>query len=160
MDWTSDIRKHLIQLKAETAKMLRDKENESEIPKDWLLSEFLTYEQRLKNIYRSVVKLESWLRIKYKPPPVLPDTKRTSGTTPNDGVPLTERLDKVGLRSQFFNLLSSCYRSATLSQHSKSLIPNMRRVFAKCKRNTKLNCSGGHRSHPRTLIPSFKLSTV
>ena len=99
MDWTSDIRKHLIQLKAETAKMLRDKEKESEIPKDWLQSEFLTYEQRLKNIYLSLIKFESSLKIKYKPAPVIPDAKRISGPTPIDGVSLTERLDKVSLKT-------------------------------------------------------------
>ena len=128
MDWTSDIRKHLIQLKAETTRMLRDKEKESEIPKDWLLSEFLTYEQRLKNIYHSVVKFENWLKIKYKPAPlplsnpqqdmvssspsavqVIADTGRISRPKPNDGVTLTERLDKVSFmhqRIQYFNLLS------------------------------------------------------
>ena len=119
MDWTSDIRKHLIQLKAETARMLRNKEKESEIPKDWLLSEFLTYEQRLKNIYHSVVKFENWLEIKYKPAPlplsnprqdlipsspsavqVIPDTGRISRPKPNDSVSLTERLDKVSLKHQ------------------------------------------------------------
>ena len=117
MDWTSDIRKHLIQLKAETAKMLRDKEKESEIPKDWLLSEFLTYEQRLKNVYHSVVKFEYWLKIKYKPAPlpnprqnlvpsslsaaqVIPDSGNISHPIPNDGVSLTERLDKVSLKHQ------------------------------------------------------------
>jgi hypothetical protein len=123
MDWTSDIRKHLIQLKAETTKMLRDKEKVSEIPKDWLFSEFLTYEQRLKNIYHSVVKFEYWLKIKYKPArprqdfvlsspsavQVIPDSDTRTISCPNDGVALTERLDKVSLRHrspQFFNLLS------------------------------------------------------
>lgn len=128
MDWTSDIRKHLIQLKAETTKMLRDKEKESEIPKDWLLSEILTYEQRLKNVYHSVVKFENWLKIKYKPAPLplsnpqqdmvpsspsavqaTPDTGSISRSKPNDGVALTERLDKVSLmhkRPQLFNMLS------------------------------------------------------
>jgi hypothetical protein len=51
-------------LKAETAKVIQDKEKESEIQKDWLLSDFLTYEQRLKNIYYSIVKFESWLKTK------------------------------------------------------------------------------------------------
>ena len=125
IDWTSDIRKHLIQLKAETAKMLRDKEKEKEsgIPKDQLLSDFLTYEQRLKNIYHSVVKFEYRLKIRYKPAPLplsnlrqdlvpsspsgqaIPDTRRISRPKPNDGVPLTERLDKVSLKH---HLRSSC----------------------------------------------------
>ena len=119
IDWTSDIRKHLIQLKAETAKILRDKEKDSQIPKDRLLSDFLTYEQRLKNIYHSVVKFEHCLKIKYKPAPlplsnprqdlvpsspsaaqVIPDTGRISRPKPNDGIALTERLDKVSLKHQ------------------------------------------------------------
>ena len=97
MDWTSDIRKHLIQLKAETAKMLRDKENDPEI---------LIYEQRLKNIYDSVVKFEHRLKIKYKPSIPRQDL---APPKPNDSVSLTERLDGVSLkhqRPQFFNLLS------------------------------------------------------
>lgn len=94
--------------------MLRDKEKE--IPKDSLLSDFLSYEQRLKKIYRSVVKLESWLKIKYKPALLLPlskphdqqdlvsppspsavrsDTGRVSRSKSHDGAALTERLDKV-----------------------------------------------------------------
>jgi hypothetical protein len=122
MDWTSDIRKHLIQLKTETTKILRDKEKDSEIPKDWLLSEFLTYEQRLKNIYHSVVKFEYWLKIKYKPAAarqdlvlsspsavqVIPDTGRISCPKPNDGdVALTERLDKVSIKHLSIKVLSS-----------------------------------------------------
>lgn len=119
IDWTSDIRKHLIQLKAETTKMLRDKEKDSEIPKDRLLSDFLTYEQRLKNIYHSVVKFECWLKIKYKPVPLPLSNSRqefvpsspSARPKPNDGVALTERLDKVSLKlkhqmPQLFNLLS------------------------------------------------------
>jgi hypothetical protein len=110
IDWTSDIRKHLIQLKAETAKMLRDKEKDSNILKD---ADFLTYEQRLKKIYHSVVKFEYWLKIKFKPAPSLllsyprrdlvpsspssavQDIIDISRRKPNDGVALTERLDRV-----------------------------------------------------------------
>ena len=124
MHWTEDIRKHLIQLNKETTRMLRDKERESEISKDWLLSEILTYEHRLKSIYHSVVKFEYWLKIKYKPAPltllnprqdlvpsspslnqVIPDTGRISCPKLNDGVALTERLDKVSFK-RFFNLFS------------------------------------------------------
>jgi hypothetical protein len=140
MDWTSDIRKQLIQLKSETAKMLREKEKEkeSELSKDWLLSEFSTYEQRLRNLYRSIVKFEYWLKIKYKPAP-LPSTQQDS--SPNDDVPLTERLDKVSLKHQ--SLSSITYfpeiyylRSATPSLQSKPPVPNFLRVFSKSTKNT------------------------
>jgi hypothetical protein len=84
--------------------MIRDKEKESEIQKDWLLSDFLTYEQQLKIIYYSIVKFESWLKIKYKPAPVIPDTEKILGSAHNDGVSLTERLDKVSLKLLFYLL--------------------------------------------------------
>ncbi|KAF8812525.1 hypothetical protein BYT27DRAFT_7252046 [Phlegmacium glaucopus] len=110
IDWISDMRKHLIQLKVETAKILRDKENTSEISSP--LPDFLSYEQRLKNIYHSVVKFEQLLKIKSKPallplsnppeawvpPPslsqILPETRRNSNPIPH-GVALTERLDRI-----------------------------------------------------------------
>lgn len=127
IDWVSDIRKHLIQLKAETTKMLRDTENDSEILKESLLPDFLSYEQRLKSIYHSVVKFEQWLKIKPKsvllplsnprqalvPPPshlkILPDSGRNSHPEVNDSTALTKRLDNVSLnhrKPQLFYLLS------------------------------------------------------
>jgi hypothetical protein len=92
--------------------MLRDREKDSEIAKDFMLPDFSSYEQRLKKIYRSVVKFEYWLKIKYKPASlptskpqqdlvspspsvIIPDTGRISRPKPNDGAALTERLDKV-----------------------------------------------------------------
>ena len=157
MDWTSDIRKHLIQLKAETTKMLRDKEKDSEIPKDWLLSEFLTYEQRLKHIYHSVVKFEYWLKIKYKPArqdlvlsessssavQVIPDhTGRIPCPKPNDGVALTERLDKVSIKRLSIKVLSSsiCFpeirHSIILDPQLPHRIPNLpSRIFSTSLRN-------------------------
>lgn len=132
IDWTSNIRKDLILLKAETSKMLRDKDSEI-----LLLPDFSSYEQRLKKIYRSVVKFEYWLKIKHKPAflpsskpqqdlvspspsAIIPDTGRISRPKLNDGATLTERLDKViGILSSdtyFPEILSSpviSIRSAT-----------------------------------------------
>lgn len=112
IDWISGIRKQLIQVKAETARILRDKENGSEIPKDSSPNDFPSYEQRLKKIYHSTVKLECWLKIKYKPglsslsnprPALAPLPSTLAGRIlhpkPNDGTALTERLDKVSFKS-------------------------------------------------------------
>ena len=129
IDWTSSIRKNLIQLKAESAKMIREKEKDSKITKEWLLSEMSTYEQRLRNIYHSVIKFEYWLKIKYKPAllplsnpgrdlvpsspsgvQVISDSGRISPNS-NDDISLTERLDKVSLikYQSFSSLTYQCF---------------------------------------------------
>ena len=148
MDWTSDIRKHLIQLKAETVKILRDKEKESEIPKDWLLSEFLTYEQRLKNIYYSIAKFENWLKITYKPAPLrnppqpssscpsAADTGRTSSLIPNDGVSLTERLDKVSLKHLSLSSLPAFLKFILDPQHLHYIRSLPSRILFEALQNT------------------------
>jgi hypothetical protein len=129
----------------ETAKLLQEKEKNSEILKDSLLSDFLPYEERLKKIYRSVVKFEYWLKIKYKPPPpstVVPDT-RISSHKPNDSAPLTERLDKViqilsSSTSTCFPEISSPRhsRSATLSPHSRVPALNSHQIFSVFSKHT------------------------
>jgi len=143
IDWTSDIRKHLIQLKAETTRMLRDKTRDSEMPNGSSLSGFPSYEHRLKKIYHSVVKFEYWLKIKDKPallslskpqqdlesPPspsaAIPDTGRIScPSKPNDSAALTERLEKIRntlttfrtSRPEFSSNLSQIHQKIELHQ--------------------------------------------
>ena len=122
IDWISDIRKHLIKLKAETMKILRDKEKGQELAKASPFPDFLAYEQRLKNIYHSVVNFEQSLKIKPKPvllplsnlrqalvlpspSGVQPDTERISRPGLSDDATLTERLDKVSLNIESLNSL-------------------------------------------------------
>ena len=144
IDWISDIRKYLILLKAETRKILRDKEKGSELAKASPFPDFLAYEQRLKNIYHSVVNFEQSLKIKPKPvllplsnlrqalvlpssSGVQPDTERISRPGLSDDAALTERLDRVSLNIESLDS-SICFPQSlnpitSGPQHSHS-IPN------------------------------------
>ena len=165
IDWISDIRKDLIQLKAETTKMLRDKEKDSEIPRNSLLSDFLLYENRLKNVYHSVVKFECCLEIKYKPArpllplsnsrqvlvpqpqprspsaTVLPETGRILRPKPNASAVLTERLDRVSVLNLHMVetpeiITHHLQRSAALSPRFKPHVQNSQQIFSKSTKNT------------------------
>lgn len=135
IDWTSDIRKHLIRLKADTTKMLWDKQKDSNANGS-SLSAFPSYEHRLKKVFHSVVKLEYWLKRKDKPallsfsepqhdlesPPspsaVIPDSGRVSCPKPNESAALTERLEKVIRIPQLSTPFLKLYFSVILdSQH-------------------------------------------
>jgi hypothetical protein len=160
--------------------MLRDEEKDSEISKDY---DFLAYEQRLKNIYHSVVKFENCLKIRCSPAPLhlsyprqsssplavqlqpIPDISRPKPND-SDGIVLTERLDNVSLkhqRPQPFNFSwnpSFLYlRSGILLPHSKPPVPNSHHVYAKSTKNTSSNRSKLRR-YLNSPTPSIKLSTT